>query len=115
MKPRRALFWLWALCFVFGAKAGTWNDHFTTSTLGSDWTGNRDAFRIVDRALEGKSASPVAPSPFNFVEIQTDSTDCSVGVWINVVEPNSRVCTKGALLLRHSGNKGYVFALHEAT
>src|SRR5262249_10561499 len=56
-----------------------------------------------------------APSPFNFLELAVDSTDCEVGCWINVVTPNMHVCTKGALLLRHTGTNGYVFALHEAT
>lgn len=116
MKPQRAS-WLWAVLFAFSlsSHAGTWSDHFSAGALLPDWTGTRTEFRIVDQVLEGQSGSPLTPSPFNFVEIQKDSTDCSVSVWINVVRPNTRVCTKGALLLRHTGTNGYVFALHEAT
>jgi len=95
--------------------AGTWSDHFASHDLLVDWTGTRNAFRIVDQTLEGVSASPLTQSPFNFVEIQIDSTDCAVSAWINVVAPNVHVCTKGAILARHSGTNGYVFALHEAT
>ena len=103
------------VCSPGPAIAGTWSDHFSQPTLAADWTGNRSAFQIRDGVLEGESASPLSPSPFNLVEIATDSTDCEVGCWINIVEPNRRVCTKGALILRHTGNDGYVFALHEAT
>src|SRR5207344_2940007 len=63
----------------------------------------------------GVSASPVAPSPLNLIEVSQDSTNCDISCWANVVSPNTRVCTKGALILRHTGNDGYVFALHEAT
>jgi hypothetical protein len=96
-------------------KAGTWTDHFDQATLADDWTGNRSFFQIKDGILEGESASPITPSPLNLVELAVDSTDCDVACWINVVAPNTRVCTKGALILRHSGTNGYVFALHEAT
>ena len=97
------------------ATSGTWNDHFHLETLAEDWTGNRTAFEIKAGILEGHSASPVTPSPLNLVEIAKDATDCDVGCWINVVAPNVHVCTKGALILRHTGDDGYVFALHEAT
>jgi hypothetical protein len=103
-------------CFLsIQAGAGTWNDHFNQPTLGSEWTGNLAFFQIRDGVLQGNSASPLTPSPFNLVEITVDSTECDVAAWINVVEPNTRVCTKGALVLRHTGTNGYVFALHEAT
>jgi hypothetical protein len=101
--------------FLLSSHGGTWSDHFSRDTLLSDWTGMRGAFRIVNKELEGASASPVAPSPFNFVEVAQDLTDCTVGVWMNVVMPNLRVCTKGAVVARHTGTNGYVFALHEAT
>ena len=101
--------------FLLASHGGTWSDHFSHEVLLADWTGTRSDFRIVDRVLEGVSASPVAPSPFNFVEVAQDSTDCTVEVWINVVMPNLRVCTKGAILARHTGTNGYVFALHQAT
>jgi hypothetical protein len=107
-----------ALCFILWrtpATAGTWNDHFSQATLDEAWKGNRSFFRIKDGILEGRSTSPVTPPPLNLVEIDADSTDCDVGCWINVVAPNSQVCTKGALILRHTGNDGYVFALHQAT
>lgn len=117
MKPNQAFSWL---CAVFVAlsvssRGGTWSDHFSFGTLLPDWTGTRNDFRIVNEELEGKSAYPVAPSPFNFVEVAQDSSDCAVGVWINVVTPNLSVCTKGAILARHSETNGYVFALHQAT
>lgn len=117
MKPRHFLSWLWAVLFsvALSARAGTWTDHFSFPTLLDDWKGNRADFQIVNQTLEGQSRSPVGPSPFNFIEIQKDSTDCSVSAWINVVRPNTSVCTKGALLLRHAGTNGYVFALHQAT
>jgi len=98
-----------------GATAGTWNDHFNQPTLAPDWTGDRSFFQIKDGVLQGNSALPVGESPLNALEVEVDSTDCDVVCWINVVSPNFRVCTKGALILRHAGNNGYVFALHEAT
>jgi hypothetical protein len=117
MKPQKALSWLWAVLFALSlsSQAGTWSDHFSSGALLLDWTGTRNEFQIVNQVLEGQSGSPLTPSPFNFVEIQKDSTDCSVSAWVNVVRPNTRVCTKGALLLGHTGTNGYVFALHEAT
>jgi hypothetical protein len=96
------------------AHGGTWNDHFLQPALATDWTGNLSDFQLKDGILIGQSASPLS-SPLNFLEIAADSTNCDVACWINIVEPNTRVCTKGALLLRHSGNDGYVFALHEPT
>jgi hypothetical protein len=100
---------------IITVRGGTWSDHFASDTLLPDWTGTRAEFQIVNEVLEGQSASPLTPSPFNFVEVQQDSTDCSVSAWIDVVRPNTHVCTKGALVLRHTGTNGYVFALHEAT
>jgi hypothetical protein len=93
---------------------GTWSDHFHQATLASEWTGDRAFFRTKDGVLEGQSASPLT-TRLNLIEIVVDSSDCNVSCWINVVAPNTRVCTKGALILRHTGNTGYVFALHEAT
>ncbi len=95
--------------------AGTWSDQFSQPVLGSDWQGDRDAFSILDGALKGVSALPVAPSPLNRVEVGQDWTDYTVRCRINVVEPNLLVCTKGALVLRDNGTEGYVFALHVAT
>jgi hypothetical protein len=97
------------------ARGGTWTDHFASSVLASDWEGARDFFDISDGVLEGHSALPIAPSPLNLVEVGQDWTNYSIRCWINIVEPNTRVCTKGALILRHAGGEGYVFALHEAT
>jgi hypothetical protein len=78
--------------------------------------GDKDAFRVTTNGfLEGESASPVSVSPLKVLEVVKDSSDCVVGCWVNVVAPNTRVCTKGAVILRHSGTNGYVFALHEAT
>src|SRR5438132_2671783 len=94
--------------------AGTWADNFSQNVLGSEWQGDRDHFSIVDGALNGVSAYPLI-SPLHLVEVGNDWTDYIVQCRINVVTPNLRVCTKGALILRHSGNEGYVFALHAAT
>src|SRR4051794_32702213 len=117
MKPKRAFSWLWAVLFVlsFSSHAGTWSEHFASGGLLLDWKGTRDDFRIVTKTLEGVSASPLTPSPFNFVEVQKDSTDCTVSAWINVVAPNLQVCTKGGSVARHSETNGYVLGLHEAT
>jgi hypothetical protein len=97
------------------AQAGTWNDHFHNGTLAPDWTGDFSFFQVKDGKLEGESASPLGGAPLRFLEIPVDSTNCNIACWINVVWPSLRVCTKGALLLRHAGQTGYVFALHEAT
>lgn len=99
----------------FDVRAGTWTDHFASPTLMTDWRGDLDAFQIIGMELEGQSASPLPPSPFAFVEVDADTTDCSITAWISVVAPNTRICTKGALVFRHADGKGYVFALHEAT
>lgn len=117
MKPASALCSAILSLLILPLHSGTWSDHFSSPTLLSDWTGNRADFQIVTNlnVLEGESASPLTPSPFNSIAIQTDSTDCTVSAWVNIVAPNTRVCTKGALLLRHSGAEGYVFALHEPT
>lgn len=99
---------------IDAARAGIWTDHFDQAALGASWAGNRGAFQVTDGVLQGQSALPVAESPLNIIEIGAPS-DCQVSCWINVVQPNLHVCTKGALILRHSGNNGYAFALHEAT
>ena len=106
---------LFQVAALHSASAGTWRDHFFRSTLGPEWTGNRSEFQIRNSRLEGVSALPVGASPLNIVEIATDSSECVVACWINIVAPNLRVCTKGALILRHSSLDGYVFALHEPT
>jgi hypothetical protein len=94
---------------------GTWRDHFHKA-FSVEWVGDRDAFRVTTNGfLEGTSAEPIMVSPLNVLEVRKDSSDCVVGCWVNVVAPNAHVCTKGALVLRHSGTNGYVFALHEAT
>src|SRR5688500_16763721 len=94
---------------------GTWRDHFHKA-FSTEWVGDKSAFQVTtDGTLEGESAEPVGVSPLNVLEVAKDSSDCIVGCWVNVVAPNTRVCTKGALILRHSGTNGYIFALHEAT
>lgn len=118
MKPANAFRTVWAallLAVYARVYAGTWSDHFSSDTLIPEWTGDRNSFRIINKELDGISVSPVAPSPFHLVEISQDSTDCSIGVWVNVVARNTAVCSKGAIVARHTGTKGYVFALHEAT
>ncbi len=95
--------------------AGTWSDPFSEAVLGADWQGDRDFFSIVDGALRGISATPLAPEPLHRVEVGKDWADYTVECRINVVEPNLLVCTKGALVLRDNGTDGYLFALHVAT
>jgi hypothetical protein len=95
--------------------AGTWSDHFSGSVLGSDWRGDRAYFSILDGALDGISAQPVAPVPLHQVEVGTNWGDYTVQCRIEVVTPNLLICTKGALILRDNGTDGYVFALHVAT
>lgn len=105
---------LWS-AFVPEGFCGTWRDHFHKH-FSTEWVGDRDAFRVTTNGfLEGESAEPISVSPLKVLEVVKDSSDCVVGSWVNVVAPNVRVCTKGALVLRHSGTNGYVFALHEAT
>jgi hypothetical protein len=95
--------------------AGTWSDHFSRGVLGSDWQGDRNYFSILDGALAGISAVPVAPSPLHKVEVGTNWGDYTIQCRIDVVTPNLLVCTKGTLILRDNGKDGYVFALHVAT
>jgi hypothetical protein len=95
--------------------AGTWSDSFSGSVLGSDWRGDRAYFSILDGALDGISAEPIAPVPLHQVEVGTNWGDYTVQCRIDVVTPNLLICTKGALILRDDGKDGYVFALHVAT
>jgi len=97
------------------AFAGTWSDDFSASVPGAQWRGDRDHFSILDGALNGVSASPLAPVPLRWVEVGSDWDDYVVQCRMNVVTPNLLVCTKGALILRRHGSEGYVFALHVAT
>jgi hypothetical protein len=97
------------------AWAGTWSDDFSSGVLGSRWRGDRDHFSVEKGTLKGVSASPLAPVPLRWIEVGTDWDNYVVQCRINVVTPNLLVCTKGALILRHQGNEGYVFALHVAT
>ena len=96
-------------------RAGTWADDFSEPGLGADWSGNRDAFSISNGTLKGVSISPLAPAPFNLVEVGGSWSNYVVQCMIDVVSPNLVICTKGALVLRHNGKDGYVFALHVAT
>ena len=95
--------------------AGTWSDDFSESALGSDWRGDRAYFSILDGALDGVSAEPIAPVPLHLIEVGTNWGDYTVQCRIDVVTPNLLICTKGALILRDDGTDGYVFALHVAT
>lgn len=100
---------------LVSAAAGIWSDEFSEAALGHEWTGDTNSFSISNGILKGGSISPLAPAPFNLVEVGTNWTDYVVQCNINVITPNLAVCTKGALVLRHSGQEGYVFALHAAT
>jgi hypothetical protein len=97
------------------AFAGTWSDGFAGNTLDQKWTGDRDNFSVADGYLQGRNAHPIQLIPPKWVEIGKDWDDYTITCKINVVLPNLLVCTKGALILRRSGNEGYVFALHVAT
>jgi hypothetical protein len=97
------------------AFAGTWSDDFSANVIGPQWRGDRDHFAIFEGALNGISASPLAPVPLRWIEVGSNWDDYVVQCRMNVVTPNLAVCTKGALILRHNGNEGYVFALHVAT
>src|SRR5688572_20811362 len=85
------------LGMTFAASAGTWADDFDVTSLGAEWNGNREAFTIADGTLAGQSAFPVGPSPLNIVEVGGAWSNYVVKCWINIVAPNTRVCTKGAL------------------
>ena len=102
------------LASISFAFAGTWSDDFSGSVLGSDWRGDRTYFSILDGALDGISAEPIAPVPLHQVEVGTNWGDYTVQCRIDVVTPNLLICTKGALILRDDGKDGYVFALHVA-
>ena len=112
---RRVLAFLWCLVGTLPSLAGTWRDHFSSPTLGTDWIGDRHAFKITAGSLDGQSASPLAGSPLYTVAVGTNWTDLKVEARVNVVAPNTRVCSKAALVLRCNGTNGYVFALHVAT
>lgn len=94
--------------------AGTWADNFDGAKLGLQWRGDRDNFSIQDGALRGVNAHPIMLFPLRWVEVGKDWDDYVVQCRINVVTPNLLVCTKGALILRHSKGEGYIFALHVA-
>ena len=98
-----------------GVSAGTWSDDFSGPGLSPAWSGDTNNFSILDGVLNGISASPLAPVPLRWIEVGNDCDNYQVQCRINVVTPNLLVCTKGALVLRHRGNEGYVFALHAAT
>src|SRR5262245_7972815 len=48
---------------------GAWTGHFEAQTLNPAWMGMRTQFFQTYGLLEGESASPLAPSPFNFLEL----------------------------------------------
>ncbi len=95
--------------------AGTWTDDFSGETLNSHWRGNKENFSIVDGKLSGRNASPILILPLKWIETGENWGNYKIECQINVVTPNLLECTKGALILRHKGNEGYVFALHVAT
>ncbi len=95
--------------------AGIWSDSFDRAELGSPWRGDTENFSILDGAVRGINAHPILLLPLKWVEVGRGWDDYVVRCRINVVTPNLLECTKGALLLRHSGKEGYVFALHVAT
>lgn len=97
------------------AFADTWSDEFVGNLLDQRWKGDRDNFSVENGTLNGRNASPIMLLPLRWVEIGRDWDDYVIQCKINVVVPNLLVCTKGALILRHSGKEGYVFALHVAT
>ena len=85
----------WAL--VPEGFCGTWREHFHKA-FSTEWRGDKDAFQVTTNGfLEGESAEPVGVSPLKVLEVVKDASDSVVGCWVNVVSPNTRVCTKGAL------------------
>ena len=97
------------------AGGGTWTDHFHKLPA-PEWNGDDENFRVTtNRFLEGVSAVPVGVSPRNQLELPMILSNVVVSCWVNVVRPNTHVCTKGGLVLRHDGTSGYIFALHQAT
>jgi len=113
--PFRAINFLILVLSIVSSAAGTWSDSFSGSSLSPDWRGNTNAFWIDSGVLHGTSADPIRISPLNFVEVGTNWSNYVVTCSINVVSPNTHRCTKGAIILNHFGDEGYVFALHEAT
>lgn len=95
--------------------AGTWTDNFSGETLNPHWLGSRENFSIVDGKLTGRNADPILLLPLKWIEIGENWDNYNIECQINVVTPNLLICTKGAIILRHKGNEGYVFALHVAT
>lgn len=95
--------------------AGTWTDDFSDEILSHHWRGNRENFSIVDGKLQGVNAHPILLLPLKWIEIGENWDNYTVECRINVVTPNLLECTKGALVLRHKGGEGYIFALHIAT
>jgi hypothetical protein len=100
---------------LYSAAAGTWSDTFSQGMLAAEWRGDTNAFWISNNALYGESADPVSESPLYILQVGNNWSNYVVSCSINLLSPNTRVCTKGALVLRRSGNEGYVFALHEPT
>jgi hypothetical protein len=97
------------------AQCGTWTDHFHKAPA-SEWNGDNEAFQVTTNGfLDGVSATPVGVSPRYQLELPLTLSNVVVSCWVKVVRPNTHVCTKGALLLRHDGTSGYIFALHQAT
>ncbi|HGJ63811.1 TPA: hypothetical protein ENS27_00315 [bacterium] len=95
--------------------AGTWFDGFLGETLDQSWKGDRENFYVADNMLNGRNAHPIQLLPLRFIEVGDDWDNYIVECRINVFMENLLVCTKGAIILRHNGNDGYVFALHVAT
>lgn len=113
----RLLVWVLAGIVVneWECAGGTWRDHFHKG-LAVEWSGDNEDFQVTTNGfLEGRSVSPVGVSPLNYLELPWKLSNVVVSCWVNVVQPNSSVCTKGALFLRHDGTSGYIFALHQAT
>lgn len=99
----------------FLSLAGTWTDDFSGEILSPHWHGNRENFSIVNGRLKGTNAHPILLLPLKWIEIGENWDNYTIECRINVVTPNLLECSKGALILRHRGNEGYVFALHVAT
>lgn len=97
------------------SSAGTWSDNFERAIPGPPWRGDVDNFSILDGALQGRNAHPILILPLVWVEVGQGWDNYVIQCRINVAVPNLLECTKGALVLRHGGSEGYVFALHVAT
>ena len=99
-----------------GVPLSSWHDDFRGDFLAAQYHGDTADFSLTNKSLRGISVSgAVTIGPLNTLEIGSNWSNFVISASINLVSPQLRKCSKGALILRHSGDDGYVFALHEPT